>query len=186
MSRFVVVHEFENGWSATFDAIWVEFSRFGLTEITVNDQDLEETDMNFNDFWIFTAGLGFPITPRFEGRIGAMYLEQPVDDDDRTFSFALDEVWGVGVGVNYERANKDRIDLNLTLLNTGEAPVDTGFDGGLNAQGRVVGENDSPYAVALESPITGTSYGKRLLGQVPNHHPFGWLIKLSSFDNIET
>lgn len=148
--EFGVFHEFENGWSATLDAIWVEFSRFGLTEITVDGEDLAEQDMNFNDFWIVTAGFGFPITPRLEGRVGAMYLEQPVDDEDRTFSFALDEVYGVGVGVNYTRRNQDRIDLNLTVLNTGEAPVDTGFDGGLNTRGRVAGENDSPYAVALE------------------------------------
>ena len=57
--------------------------------------------MNFNDFWIFTAGFGFPITPNIEGRIGAMYLEQPVDDDDRTFSFALDEVYGESAVANF-------------------------------------------------------------------------------------
>jgi hypothetical protein len=29
-----------------------------------------------------------------------------VDDDDRTFSFALDEAWGVGAGI-YQRPNEN-------------------------------------------------------------------------------
>jgi long-chain fatty acid transport protein len=143
-------HEFSNGWSATLDAIWVEFSRFGLTELNVDGEDLAEGDMNFQDFWVVTAGLGFPITPRLEGRIGAMYVEQPVNDDDRTFSFALDEMYGAGVGVTYTRPNNHSFDLNLTVMNTGEAPVDTGTLSALGPRGRVAGEDDSPYAVALE------------------------------------
>ena len=143
-------HEFGNGWSATVDAIWVEFSRFGLTELSVHDEELNEADMNFQDFWIVTAGFAFPITDRLEGRVGAMYMEQPVDDDDRTFSFALDEVYGAGIGFRYDRRNKDSIEVNLTVVNTGDAPVDTGVETVLSPRGRVVGEDDDPYAVALE------------------------------------
>ena len=143
-------HEFDNGWSATVDAIWVEFSQFGLTELSVHDEELDEADMNFQDFWIVTAGFAFPITDRLEGRVGAMYMEQPVDDDDRTFSFALDEVYGAGIGFRYDRRNRDSIEVNLTVLNTGDAPVDTGVETVLSPRGRVVGEDDDPYAVALE------------------------------------
>jgi len=143
-------HEFDNGWSASVDAIWVEFSRFGLAELHVAGHNLNEVDMNFNDFWIFTAGFGFPISPRMEGRFGALYMEQPVDDDDRTFSFALDEVYGAGVGIHYTLANEHSFDLNLSVFNTGDAPVDTGRRSALTPKGRVAGENDSPYAVTLD------------------------------------
>lgn len=148
--EFGLFHEFDNGWSAEVDALWVEFSRFGLTELSVEGEDLNEGDMNFNDFWIYTAGLGFPISPRLEGRVGAVYVERPVDDEDRTFSFALDRVYGVGVGVNYTRPNNDSFDLNLTVADIGEAPVDTGPASALGSRGRVAGEDDSHYAVALE------------------------------------
>jgi long-chain fatty acid transport protein len=143
-------HGFNNGWSATVDAIWVEFSRFGLTQLSIDGQELHEADMNFKDFWIVTAGLGFPISARLEGRVGLLYLERPVDDVDRTFSFALDEVYGAGAGIHYTRANGHSYDLNLSIFDTGDAPVDTGAASVLSPRGRVVGENDDPYAVALE------------------------------------
>jgi long-chain fatty acid transport protein len=108
-------HRFSNGWSATLDAVWVEFSRFGLTEVTVDGQNLIPADGNFNDFWIVSAGFGFLISPKIEARIGALYLQQPVDDDDRTFSFALDEVYGIGAGVQYTLDNGRSYDLNLSV-----------------------------------------------------------------------
>jgi long-chain fatty acid transport protein len=143
-------HDWDNGWSASIDAIWVEFSRFGLSEIGIRDQDLHVPEGNFNDFWIITAGVGFPISDRFEGRAGFLYMQQPVDDEDRTFSFALDEVYGAGFGVQFERKNGHLMDLNLSVFNTGEAPVDTGLDSALTDRGRVAGKNDTPYAATLE------------------------------------
>jgi len=143
-------HEFDNGWSATLDAIWVEFSEFGLTELSVEGDELSETDPNFQDFWIVSAGFGFPISDRMEGRVGAIYVEQPVKDEDRTFSFALDKVYGAGAGIHYTRANNHSYDLNLSVFNTGDAPIDTGPLSELSPRGRVVGETDSPYAVTLE------------------------------------
>jgi long-chain fatty acid transport protein len=143
-------HAFANGWSATVDAVWVEFSRFGLTELSIEGEDVNEADMNFNDFWVVTAGFGFPISQRMEGRFGALYMEAPVDDDDRTFSFALDEVYGVGAGVQMKRANGHVMDLNLSVFDTGDAPVDTGPESALGPLGRVAGKNDDPYAMTLE------------------------------------
>ena len=143
-------HEWDNGWSATLDAMWVEFSRFGLTEIGIAGQEINLPDGNFNDFWIFTAGFGFPISDRLEGRVGALYVQEPVDDEDRTFSFALDKVYGAGAGVQYLRHNGHLMDFNVSVFNTGDAPVDTGPLSSLTNRGRVAGKNDSPYAVTLE------------------------------------
>ena len=129
----------------------MEFSRFGLTEISgLDGLNIDVPEGNFDDFWIVTAGFAFPLTSRLEGRVGAMYMQQPVDDDDRTVSLALDEVYGGGIGVRYKRDNGHLLDVNLSVMNTGEAPVDTGEQTLLSPRGRVVGENDSPYATALE------------------------------------
>jgi long-chain fatty acid transport protein len=150
MVQLGAYHEFDNGWSASLDAMWVEFSRFGLTEVSVDGQDLHAAEGAFNDFWVVTAGFAFPLTQRMEGRIGALYMEQPVDDEDRTFSFALDEVYGVGAGIHYTRGNGHSYDLNLSIFDTGDAPVDTGPASVLSPRGRVAGENDDPYAITLE------------------------------------
>lgn len=144
-------HEWDNGWSATLDATWIEFSRFGLTEIRgLDGVDIDVPKGNFNDFWILTAGVAFPLTDRLEGRLGALYVEQPVDDEDRTFSFALDEAYGGGAGVRWRRDNGHLLDVNLTVVNIGEAPVDTGPLTALLPGGRVAGERDRPYAGVLE------------------------------------
>jgi long-chain fatty acid transport protein len=150
MVQLGAYHEFDNGWSASLDAMWVEFSRFGLTEVSVDGEDLHAADSAFNDFWVLTAGLAFRLTPKMEGRVGALYMEQPVDDEDRTFSFALDEVYGVGAGIHYTRGNGHSYDLNLSVFDTGDAPIDTGPASTLSPRGRVAGENDDPYAVTLE------------------------------------
>ena len=68
MVQLGAYHAFDNGWSASLDAMWVEFSRFGLTEVSVDGQDLHAADSAFNDFWVLTAGLAFPLTPKMEGR----------------------------------------------------------------------------------------------------------------------
>jgi long-chain fatty acid transport protein len=107
-------------------------------------------DGNFKDFWVFTTGLGFPISDRLEGRLGLLYMQRPVEASDRTFSFPLDEVYGGGAGVQYLRDNGHLMDLNLSVFNTGGASVDTGPASGLSDRGRVAGENDSPYSVTLE------------------------------------
>ena len=136
--------------SSSVDAMWVEFSWFGLTEIGIKDQEIDVPEGNFNDIWAFTVGLEFPLTERMQGRVGALYMEQPVDDEDRTLSFALDEVHGAGFGVVYSRSNGDLMDINLSLLDTGDAPIDTGEDTATSDRGRVVGESDSPYVMTLE------------------------------------
>ena len=143
-------HGWDNGWSATLDAVWVDFSRFGLTEFRLDGLNLEVPDSNFKDFWIVMAGVEFPLNERIKGRLGGLYFGQPVNDDDRTFAFALDEAWGFGAGIVYKRQNGSRMDMNVTVLKVGDAPVDTGPLSALEPRGRVAGENDSTWALALE------------------------------------
>jgi long-chain fatty acid transport protein len=144
-------HEWDNGWSATVDAIWVDFSRFGLTELRVDGNNLDVPDSNFKDFWIVTAGVEYPLADNLDGRLGLLYFEQPVSNEDRTFSFALDNAWGVGGGVNYTRRNGSRIDFNGTMIRTDDAPIDTGVASALEPRGRVAGKNgSSPWALAIE------------------------------------
>ncbi len=99
--------------------------------------------------WILLGVLVSGSAQAVEG-VGALYMEQPVDDEDRTFSFALDEVYGVGAGIHYTRGNGHSYDLNLSVFDTGDAPIDTGPASTLSPRGRVAGENDDPYAVTLE------------------------------------
>ncbi|MGI9330422.1 MAG: OmpP1/FadL family transporter [Gammaproteobacteria bacterium] len=144
-------HEWENGWSASADAIWVDFSRFGLTELRVAGDELDVPDSKFKDFWIVTTGVEYPLADNLKGRLGLLYFEQPVANEDRTFAFALDDAWGIGGGVHYTRGNGSRIDFNATMIRTDDAPIDTGPASALDERGRVAGKNgSSPWALAVE------------------------------------
>ncbi len=139
-------HEWGDGWSATADAIWVEMSRFGLSEIKVLGDKVETPGSIFDDFWFVTAGLSKRLSGRLEGRIGAAYLESPVKNENRTLSFGIDRSFGGGVGIHYRRRNGNALTGNVSLFNTGSAPVDTGDD---PFAGRVVGRRDDHYLLAL-------------------------------------
>ena len=75
-----------------------------------------------------------------------MYVSQAVDDDKRTFSIRLDEMWGVGAGVTYDFTSGNSVDLNANIISVGDAPVDKAS--ALNQ--RVAGKNDDPWALMFE------------------------------------
>lgn len=142
-------HEFDSGNYFTIDGMWMKFSDFTVSDIKLdgNDVNVEARDI-YNDLWMVTVGAGFPINERMTYKVGAMYLSQGVDDEDRNFSIPLDEMWGAGVGLTYHLPDERSLDLNATYINVGESPIDTG--NGEPGLGRVVGENDDPYVILFE------------------------------------
>lgn len=80
------------------------------------------------------------------GRVGLVYIEQPVSDENRSFGIALDEMWGIGAGIA-RSYDSGELELNVNVVDTGEAPIDTGFD---ENNGRVVGETEDHYAVLFD------------------------------------
>ena len=143
-----VYHQFDSGNYFTLDTMWMKFSDFSVSDIKLNGNDVNvSTPDIYEDIYAVTAGMGFP-RGRKTYKVGAMYVSQAVDDEDRTFSIRLDEMWGFGAGVSYRLKNDRVVDLNATLLNTGESPVDTGNQGA--TLGRVAGESDDPWAALME------------------------------------
>jgi long-chain fatty acid transport protein len=142
-------HEFESGNYFTVDGMWMKFSDFTVSDIKLdgNKVNVNAPDI-YNDLWALTVGAGFPINERMTYKVGAMYLSQGVDDEDRSFSIPLDEMWGAGVGLTYHLPNERSVDLNATYINVGESPIDTG--NGEPGLGRVAGENDDPYVLLFE------------------------------------
>ena len=140
-------HEFDSGKFVTVDSMWMKFSDFSVSNIQLNGTDINiRAPRIYDDIWAVTAGLGFPAGGGKTYRVGALYLSQGVDDDDRNFSIRIDAMWGVGAGVSYELESGSRLDFSGTFLHTGESPVD---DDSL-LSGRVAGESDDPYALLVE------------------------------------
>jgi long-chain fatty acid transport protein len=143
-----VYHEFESGNYFTVDGIWMKFSDFSVTDIKVEGQDVGiSVPLIFKDIWAVSVGMGFPVDERMTYNVGALYLTQPVSDDDRPLTMRIDSMWAVGAGLNYKLTEQRSVDVNANFIYTGESPVDTGED---SASGRVVGESNDPYVFAIE------------------------------------
>lgn len=142
-----IYHQMDSGNYYTADVAWMEFSKFGTTSVSWDGTDLSyDDDDSYDNIWALTLGAGFPMG-KYTWKAGVFYLSPPVDDDKRTLAMALDRVVGIGGGVSFALEGTRYIDLNLNLLDTGEAPVDTGASA---VRGRVVGETDSPYVVMFD------------------------------------
>jgi long-chain fatty acid transport protein len=143
-----VYHQMDSGNYYTADVAWMEFSKFGTTNIAWDGTDLRyDDDGAYNDIWALTLGAGFPMG-KYTWKAGVFYMSSPVDDDERTLAMALDRVIGIGGGVSFPLEDTRYVDLNLNLINLGDAPVDTGASA---VRGRVVGESDKPYVVMIDA-----------------------------------
>jgi len=141
-----IYHEFDSGNFLTVDGMWMKFSDFSVSNLELDGNDVKiSTPSIYKDMWAINAGFGFRMDSRKTYRVGAMYLSQGVDDEDRDFSIRVDEMWAIGAGVSYALNEGKRVDANLTFLNTGEAPVDQ-----TTLTGRVAGKSEDPYALLLE------------------------------------
>jgi long-chain fatty acid transport protein len=144
-----VYHEFESGNYFTVDGMWMKFRDFTVSDIKLDGNNVNvNVPKTFSNFWALTTGMGFPVSSRMTYKVGAAYVSQPVNDESRSFSIRLDEMWVLGVGATYIMESGRSLDLNANYINVGEAPVDTG--NGESTRGRVVGENNNPYALMFE------------------------------------
>jgi len=142
--------ELDSGGELSIDLLWVEFSKFGTSAISLDGETIDVEGGTYKNIWAGFIGYGFPAAHGRRYSVGAFYIQQPVDDDKRTLALALDRIWGIGVGVQLRRNSGRVVDLNLNLIDYGKAPVDTGPS---LLRGRVVGETDGPYAVLLEAAL---------------------------------
>lgn len=143
-----VYHQMDSGNYYTADVAWMEFSKFGTTNIAWDGTDLSyDDDGTYNNIWAMTLGAGFPMG-KYTWKAGVFYMSSPVDDGERTLAMALDRVIGIGGGVSFSLEGTRYVDLNLNLIDLGDAPVDTGANA---VRGRVVGESDKPYVVMIDA-----------------------------------
>lgn len=145
--RAGVYHEMAGGNFFTVDGVWVDFSEFGTGDISLDGDKVASPDGIYNDLWMFSVGYGFPVDAKMTYKLGAMYLSQGVDDEDRTLSIRLDEMFGAGVGFTRKLEGKKKVDVNFDVMYTGKSKVDTGDS---LSRGRVVGESDRPYMLVLD------------------------------------
>jgi len=116
-------HEFADGGAVVFDAIWADFSEFKLSEIYVNGDQLTESTTNYDDIYSFSVGYSRPISDRLSIGFGALYVDDMVDDDDRTMTLRLDSMWAAGVGIEWQWKPNRAISATLNYIQIDDAPL---------------------------------------------------------------
>jgi long-chain fatty acid transport protein len=146
-TSFGVYHRLENDWDFTWDVLWVEFSEFGVTDIHLDERTLNAPTGVYNDFFVSTLGMSWPINTKIRGAVGALWVQEPVDDDKRGFGITADEMWGVGAGITYQLDSGNDLAFSVDVIDTGSAPIDTGPS---LTRGRVVGKSKDHYSVLMD------------------------------------
>jgi len=118
-------HEFADRGAVTFDVAWIDFSRFVLSEIYVNGNQIVENRGDYKDIWAFTAGYSRPVSDRVTVGIGGLYVDDMVSDDKRTLILRLDDMWALGVGLEWQWTAKRAVYATLNYVQLGDAPVST-------------------------------------------------------------
>ncbi len=144
-----VYHEMGNGWSVTADGTWIDFSEFGLEQVSIGPNTVSYSS-SYKDMWGGALGAQYRFSKVWSGALGAAYLSSGVDDENRTLAMPLDRIWGFGVGVARQLKQKRKIHINLNYYDLGRAPI----DGTPNALvGRVVGDYETKFAILLDIGI---------------------------------
>ena len=81
---------------------------------------------------------------------GALYVDDMVDDDERTILLRLDSMWGAGIGIEWQWKPTRTLNANLNYLQLGDAPVSVGPIGSL---GDITGKYTDRGTIYLEVAV---------------------------------
>ena len=138
---------FADDWSYTVDAMWVDMSEFGVTHVRV-DSDSVSVKSEFEDIWLYSAGLRYQYQSDLAFSVGALYVESPAKDGKRIVALPLDRVISFGGGVEWQW-NDLEIHSNLSYADFGNGDVKE--DGGL--AGSVEGSFSTNNAIIFDTQI---------------------------------
>jgi long-chain fatty acid transport protein len=145
-----IYHEFDSGSGVSLDGGWVDFSEFGITEVRLGDTTLNKDDSNFQDIYIGTLGYFHQLSDKWQLSVGTMYLSSGIDDDDRTYAFKLDRIWGVGIGAEYKQSDDLIYGLNVNYYDLGDGKTETFVE---QTNETINGKYDDHYAIGLDFTV---------------------------------
>lgn len=121
-----VYHSLSNQHWLSLDLMWVEASEFNIESAVVDeDGGFTINPYQLNDTWVVSAGWGMPLSSQWSVGLGALYVHDPMDDDNRSVLLRADSLWGLGASIEQQRDNGMVIGANLSYLFSGDSPVET-------------------------------------------------------------
>jgi long-chain fatty acid transport protein len=133
-------------WSVTGDLIWINMSEFGITRVSVAQDQISVRNDDFQDMWIGSAGAKYRYADQRAVSVGVLYASSPTTDSRRSIALPFDRVISVGAGL--ERPCFGFVCYaSLNYVDLGDA--DLSEDGG-PLLGSVEGSFSSNWAVARD------------------------------------
>jgi long-chain fatty acid transport protein len=111
MVMFSAYHEVNDKWAIMGNVGWQNWSRFGKVDVGVNSSDPVSLTVNndYKDTWHVALGAQYRHSAAWTFSAGVAYDSSAVDNDKRTVTVPMGQIWGFGLGAQYA------INPNLTL-----------------------------------------------------------------------
>lgn len=133
-------------WGFSLDAVWVDMSRFGIKDIKIDD-DIVQPENHFKDIYIGSVGVFYQYDPTWQFSAGIMHATSGKKKKYRTFSMALDEATGVGVGLQKKITEDHTFHANLNYFVLGDGDIDIEDS---EVLGDIEGKFDDRFAVTID------------------------------------
>jgi len=141
-----IYHEFESGLSFSLDGVWVDFSEYGMEDVTIGDTEVNTASVKCQDVWAAILGVDYRLTPRWTITSGAFYVSSPMKKEDRTASMRLDRMYGGGLGFEYNYWKDWTVAIDLTYIQFGDQEYSSPT---IPAIGEVKGKYTTNYGILL-------------------------------------
>jgi long-chain fatty acid transport protein len=143
-------HAFNDRLALMLNFGWQNWSAFGAPSLVVSGDPNRRLslDQGYNDTFHTAIGVHYWATPQWLLKAGFAYDTSAVSDADRTLGFPVDRQFRYALGVQYAVTKSITIGTDLTIIDSGSAPVN---QSGGPLMGTVVG-NYSPnllYAIGF-------------------------------------
>jgi long-chain fatty acid transport protein len=123
---------------------------FGSVDVSVSDISTT-VEADYQDTFFTGVGVGWALGDRIDLLAGFGYLSPPISDSNRSLSLPFDRIWVVGVGAKIRPRDWLELYGAFNYYDTGDSRVDTEPS---PRSGRVVGEFEDHYAIALDLGVS--------------------------------
>lgn len=151
MVMFSVYHELNEKWAVMGNLDWQDWSRFGRVEVRLDSSDPRSmtVENDYNDTWQVALGAQYRYSPNWLFSGGISYDSSAVDDDKRTVTVPMGEVWCFAMGIQHALTTHLTIGGAYAFAWLGDMPADQSV-GPLRVAGEFSDSSFSFFAVNLK------------------------------------